>query len=193
MKFFFGLGNIGNEYKTTRHNVGFLLIDELVSKYNFNKISDKFHSEVFSGDVNGEKIICFKPNTYMNLSGKAVSSALSFYKNNKTDIFVFTDELDLPVGELRLKFGSATSGHNGLRSIDSAIGKDYWRIKIGIDRPANQLVSDYVLSKFKTEELDKIHTLCQNFTNSAIEDLINIKSDDIRSINSFNKKHGKQG
>jgi PTH1 family peptidyl-tRNA hydrolase len=191
MKFFFGLGNIGNEYKITRHNVGFILIDNLIEYYNFSTVGTKFHSEVFTGTINGETIICLKPNTYMNLSGKAVSSMLNFYKPQKTDIFVFTDELDLPVGELRLKFASATSGHNGLRSIDSSIGKDYWRIKIGIDRPVNHAVSDYVLSKFKTEELENINSLCENFAKNSINELIELKSDDAKGINLFNKKYGK--
>jgi PTH1 family peptidyl-tRNA hydrolase len=151
-----GLGNIGNEYQNTRHNFGFILIDQIIKDYNFNKLaSKKSLSEIYSGEINGQKIIAIKPKTYMNLSGGAILEILSFYKILLQNIVVFHDDLDLALGKIRLKIGGSSAGHNGLNDIDQKIGKDYLRLRLGIGRPENKNfnIADYVLSKFLADEL----------------------------------------
>lgn len=155
MHLLIGLGNIGLEYAKTRHNFGFLALDQLIADYNFTKIGKKFASEVFSGEIKGRKIIALKPQTYMNNSGVAALEAMQFYKIAPQNIIVFHDEIDLALGKIKVKIGGGHAGHNGLRSLDEKIGKDYWRVRLGVDRPANAEfeVSDYVLSKFSKDEM----------------------------------------
>jgi PTH1 family peptidyl-tRNA hydrolase len=158
MLLFVGLGNKGEEYAKTRHNAGFLALD-LLAKYLEAPQNEvlKFSSSVFSLDFKGQKIICIKPQTYMNLSGKAVLEAMRFYKIPISNIFVFHDDIDLECGRLKFKIGGGAGGHNGLKSIDEMIGKDYARIRIGVGRPEfKNDVSNFVLSKFKTDEWDLI-------------------------------------
>lgn len=186
MKFFFGLGNFGKQYEKTRHNAGFLFLDSLIQEYSFEHVGKKFNSEVFSGSINGEKIICFKPQTYMNTSGDAVLSAMSFYKFTLSDCFVFYDELDLNVGEFRVKFATGTNGHNGARSIDKSAGKDYFRIKIGISRPKIGSVSDFVLNNFSNDELLLINE-CNRKILSKIDEIITLTPEKIDDFNKFFK------
>ncbi len=150
-----GLGNIGREYEVTRHNFGFLLLDEIIDKYDLEPQSKKFRSEVFVGEINDEKIIALKPQTFMNRSGHAVLEAASFFKIDPRNILVFHDDLDLPLGKVRVKIGGGNAGHNGLKSIDETIGKHYMRLRLGIGRPENKAfaTSDYVLGKFTREEI----------------------------------------
>jgi peptidyl-tRNA hydrolase, PTH1 family len=164
-----GLGNIGREYELTRHNFGFILLDQIIEDYGFLAQSKKFKSEVFSGEINAKKIIAIKPQTYMNLSGEAVLAAASFYKIAPKNIIVFHDDLDLALGRIKVKIGGGNAGHNGLKSIDAAIGKEYLRLRLGISRPANSdfETADYVLSKFGREEIDLVKK-----TNEKISDLL---------------------
>jgi PTH1 family peptidyl-tRNA hydrolase len=150
-----GLGNPGQAYEKTRHNVGFWFIDEIAKIYSIPVFQKKFSSEFSILLFESFKILLIKPQTYMNNSGKAISEAAKFYKISNDNIIIVHDEIELPVGKIKIKQGGSSSGHNGLRSIDSLLGQDYWRIKIGIDRPLNKEgVSDYVLSKM--EERDKL-------------------------------------
>ena len=154
MLLFVGLGNKGAEYEKTRHNAGFLALD-LLAKYLKAPQNEvlKFSSSIFGIDFKGEKIICIKPQTYMNLSGKAVLEAMRFYKIPISNIFVFHDDIDLECGRLKLKTGGGAGGHNGLKSIDEMVGKEYNRIRIGVGRPQfKNDVSNFVLSNFKPEE-----------------------------------------
>ena len=167
-----GLGNIGSEYELTRHNFGFLLLDQIIADYGFNKIAaKKFHSEVFSGQIADHKIIAIKPHTFMNRSGMAVSEAGSFYKITHKNIIVLHDEIDLVLGKIRVKIGGGSAGHNGLKSIDEAMGKDYVRLRLGVGRPQNQdfEVADYVLSKFSKEELEKVGQVNKKISKSFVE------------------------
>jgi len=152
MFLFVGLGNIGKEYDNTRHNTGFLAVDKIIEEYNFINQGKKFHSEIWTGSINCDKGIIIKPQTYMNSSGIAVSEVANFYKIPLENIFVFHDDLDLKLGRIKYKIGGSSAGHNGIKSIDSMIGKDYNRIRIGIDRPQFDDVINFVLKKFNEDE-----------------------------------------
>ena len=160
MKLIVGLGNIGNEYLKTRHNIGFIAIDEILKDLNYSTIN----KAVFKGTLyKSGDFLFLKPSTYMNLSGESVGAVKNFYKIDNDDIIVIHDDLDLKLGALRFKKGGGHGGHNGLKSIDSHIGNDYHRIRIGIGRPENKSeVVDFVLSNFKDEELEKLQDTIQN-------------------------------
>lgn len=148
-----GLGNPGTEYAKTRHNIGFMAVDEIVRRHSFSGFKEKFKGQISTGEIAGEKIIILKPSTYMNLSGEAVLSACTFYKLKPEDVIVFHDDMDLPVGKVKVKRGGSPGGHNGLKSIDSHIGVDYLRVRIGIDHPQNKAeVVDWVLHAFNKDD-----------------------------------------
>ncbi len=156
IKLIVGLGNPGVEYAKTRHNAGFWLLDELVSSADF-KLDKKFNADFAKTIIAGQEVKLLKPLTYMNRSGDAVQKCLHFYKLNPSEILVAHDELDLSVGVCRLKKGGGHAGHNGLRDIQAKIGTaDYLRLRIGIDRPAQQSVSSYVLSPPSRDDLRQI-------------------------------------
>lgn len=148
-----GLGNPGPKHAGNRHNIGYMAADEIVRRYDLQPTRARFQSQVAEGMIAGEKIVLLKPKTFMNLSGRAVGSALRLYKLKARDVIVIYDELDLAPGKVRVKKGGGNGGHNGLRSIDSQIGKDYRRVRIGIGHPGDKKrVSGYVLSDFKKDE-----------------------------------------
>lgn len=155
MKIIAGLGNFGKEYEKTRHNFGFLALDQIIADYGLTPVGKKFSSEVFTGEIAQKKVVALKPQTYMNLSGKAVLEALQFYKIATSDIIILHDEIDLELGKIKTKIGGGNAGHNGLKSIDSSIGKEYWRVRLGVGRPKNHEfeIADFVLSKFSKEEM----------------------------------------
>jgi len=161
MHLLIGLGNLGLEYEATRHNFGFLLLDQIIEEYRFTKIGKKFSSEVFSGEISGHKIIALKPQTYMNNSGLAALPAMQFYKITPENIIAFHDEIDLAFGKIKVKLGGGNAGHNGLKSLDENIGKNYWRLRLGVGRPENKNfeIADYVLSKFTNEELEAVFAI----------------------------------
>ena len=156
-----GLGNPGAEYRFHRHNIGFLVIDILHDTFGTSDFSKTKWSGVLSeGSINGEKILFLKPQTYMNLSGKAVGGIAAFYKIPTENIFVIHDDIDLPVAELRIKKGGGHGGHNGLKSLDSHIGKNYWRMRIGVDHPGDKnLVSGYVLQNIPKKDISLFEEL----------------------------------
>lgn len=173
-----GLGNIGDKYHLTRHNVGFLVIDEILknlSTTNINK--SNFKADVYKSGYN----LYVKPNTFMNLSGDAVVAIKEYYKIELENIIVIHDDLDLPFGTVKFKVGGGHGGHNGLKSIDSHIGKDYIRVRIGIGKPEDKSqVVNYVLSNFSKEELNKLKDIITH-TISAIEALKSEAVDDVKS------------
>ena len=149
MLLFAGLGNPGPEHAWNRHNVGFMALDAIAQRYGFAPYRARFHGLVADGSIDGERVVAVKPRTYMNRSGIAVGEAARFYKLDGEDVVVLHDELDLAPGKIRIKVGGSTAGHNGLRSIDSHIGKDYRRIRIGIGHPGDKKrVQRHVLSDF---------------------------------------------
>lgn len=149
-----GLGNPGTKYSGNRHNIGFMAIDRMMSDYGFSKTSLKFGGSLSEGIIDGNKVFAFKPLSYMNVSGQPVGEMARFYKIPLENTIVIHDELDLPLGKLRVKKGGGSGGHNGLKSLDAHLGTDYVRIRIGIDRPEHKdMVSHYVLSDFRKEEI----------------------------------------
>jgi PTH1 family peptidyl-tRNA hydrolase len=159
---FVGLGNPGEKHKNNRHNVGFMALDCLSAFHKFGRSRTKFLGRTAMGSLDERKLISFKPQTFMNESGRAVREASNFYKIGPERIIVFHDELDLPFGQVRVKKGGGHAGHNGLKSIDENIGTDYFRIRIGISHPGEkEKVTGHVLgdlSKEDAETLQKILT-----------------------------------
>lgn len=148
-----GLGNPGSDYAGHRHNIGFMALDRIAQDYGFSKWSKKFRGLICEGVIDGKKTLLLKPQTYMNLSGESAVEAANFYKVPLEHIIALHDELDLPLAKIRVKRGGGNGGHNGLKSLDAHIGKDYVRVRMGIAHPGDKdMVSDYVLSDFgKTE------------------------------------------
>lgn len=153
MKLIVGLGNPGKEYEGTRHNCGFITLDVLADKLQVEINQSKFKGLYVKTKYAGEDIILLKPQTYMNLSGESVIQFMNFFKIDKQDILVVYDDLDMPVGKLRLRTSGSAGGHNGIKSIIHHIGgQDFNRIRIGIDRHPYIKVVDYVLGRFTKEE-----------------------------------------
>lgn len=171
-----GLGNCGIEYENTRHNFGFLLIDKIIARHKLISQGKKFKSDFFVGEIFGKKVLALKPQTFMNLSGSAVLEAMKFYKIPLQNIIIFHDDLDLAFAKIKYKIGGGNGGHNGLKSIDENIGKEYARIRLGIGRPEHLKyeISDYVLSKFTKEELEIIEKINQKISDNFLE-LLNEK------------------
>lgn len=172
-----GLGNYGLDYELTRHNFGFILTDEINQEYSFDYFGKKFKSKVFTGKIKSNKIISLQPQTYMNNSGQAVFEAISFYKIAIENVLILHDDVDLEFGRIKFKIGGGNAGHNGLKSIDNLIGKNYKRLRLGVGRPANKefAVADYVLSKFSKEEQRQLEIMVKNIAkniNLILEDKI---------------------
>lgn len=159
IKLIVGLGNPGREYEGTRHNAGFWWVDEFA---NANKIAfkaeSKFHGLSARSVVQGREIFLLKPQTFMNVSGRAVGALAQFYKIEAAKILVVHDELDLPPGSAKLKLGGGHGGHNGLKDIIAHLGtRDFWRLRIGIGHPGDRAeVANYVLNAPRREEEDLI-------------------------------------
>ncbi len=151
-----GLGNPGREYASHRHNVGFMAVDELARRVNADAFREKFSGVYAKAEIGDAQAILLKPMTYMNESGRSVQPAMAFFKVAPKDVIVLHDELDLPFGDVRLKFGGGHAGHNGLRSIMASAGTgDFGRVRIGVGRPPPGFrgeVADYVLSGFDSIE-----------------------------------------
>ena len=168
MLLFVGLGNPGRQYAGNRHNIGFMAIEQIARAHNFAPFRARFQGRVSEGQIASERIILLEPETYMNESGRAVGEAARFYKIGLGDIVVFHDELDLAPGKCRIKIGGGAAGHNGLRSIDAHMGKDYKRVRLGIGHPGDKnLVHSYVLNDFAKSELAWVETLCDAIARNA--------------------------
>ncbi len=182
MKLIVGLGNPGREYELTRHNIGFMAIDELAKRWNISLNEQKFKGLFGAGFVNGEKVILLKPLTYMNLSGESIRPLMDYYKIDVEDFIVMYDDLDIPVGKLRLRMKGSAGGHNGVKSTISHLGtQEFQRIRMGIDRPKNGMkVVDYVLGRFTTEEtsgvnqsIEKAADACEEWLNKPFLQIMN--------------------
>ena len=148
-----GLGNPGPRYAYHRHNIGFMALDDIVERHRFGPFRAKFQGQIADGSLGGLRTLAFKPMTYMNESGRAVREAMRFFKLAPDQVTVIHDELDLAPGRCRVKRGGGAGGHNGLRSIDAHIGKDYWRVRLGIGHPGDKdLVTGYVLHDFSSND-----------------------------------------
>lgn len=150
-----GLGNPGPKYTETRHNIGFKVVECLARRYGIPLGEQRYKARVGAGVVDGRQVLLMQPQTFMNLSGESVQPAAAFYRLEPASLVVIHDELDLPVGRLRLKVGGGHAGHNGLRSLDQHLpNKDYFRVRVGIARPPvpGGDVSNWVLGGFPTAE-----------------------------------------
>ena len=160
MKLIVGLGNPWKEYSKTRHNAGFLVLDQFVTGEQLGqfRLDTKYHAEILEALYQGQKLLCCKPQTFMNRSGASVGALANFYKIDPSDILVIHDEIDFPVAKIQLKLWGSPAGHNGLKDIIAKIwSSDFWRLRIWVDRPANKLqVADYVLSNLTHDEVDKL-------------------------------------
>ena len=154
-KLIVGLGNPGDKYFETKHNVGFMLVDKMCKELNLKFTADKiFQAEIASTFLNGEKVYFVKPTTFMNESGKAVHALLTYYGLDIDDLLVIYDDLDMEVGKIRLRTKGSAGGHNGIKSIIKHIGtQEFKRVKIGIGRPKNNMsVIHHVLGKFDEDD-----------------------------------------
>jgi PTH1 family peptidyl-tRNA hydrolase len=172
MKLICGLGNPGREYERHRHNIGFQVVEALLSRARAELNQEKFQARVGQGSLGGERILFVEPQTYMNLSGRSVADAARFYKIAVEDILVVHDELDMPFGRLQVKVGGGTGGHNGLKSIVQCLGEDgFIRLRFGIDKPqgpnAKERVAGYVLSNFDDGERRQLEELVAKAADAA--------------------------
>lgn len=150
-----GLGNPGREYENTRHNAGFWWLDEFARMHNLSFRSEaKFHGQAARGQLHGHEVFLLKPQTFMNVSGRAVGALAQFYKIAPAEILVVHDELDLPPGSAKLKLGGGHGGHNGLKDIIAHLGtRDFWRLRLGIGHPGERSeVANFVLNDPRREE-----------------------------------------
>ena len=171
MKLIIGLGNPGSEYLNNRHNVGFMVLDNLYAHHLFENWRTK-HGGLFStASLGSEKILLVKPQTFMNLSGICVAKFKHFFKINVADIFVIYDDIDLGFGEVKIKQGGGDAGHKGVRSISEHLQtKDFNRIRLGIGRPSTkEEVSHFVLSNFSKTEKDKLLILFQSLSEDIVK------------------------
>lgn len=187
MKLIVGLGNPGKEYENTRHNIGFMIIDNYIKSNNLNIKSSwqtKFKALYTATNIKGETIYFLKPQTFMNLSGISVYEFASYFKIEPKDILIIHDDLDLPFGKYRIKTNSGSGGHNGIKSIIEKLGTNaFVRLKIGISHNHNIDTKDYVLGSFTKEEQEVLNNLYPTF-NEIINDFL---SEDISKLmNDYN-------
>jgi len=158
MKWFVGLGNPGKDYEDTRHNIGWMALDEAAKRWGVTTAQAKCKGLVAEARVDGEKAYLIKPMTYMNLSGECVRAFLDFYKPDPADLIVVYDDMDTELGSIRLRMKGSPGGHNGIKSIIAHLGTDqFHRIRMGISRPApGYNISNYVLSSFRKEEREAL-------------------------------------
>ncbi len=178
MILFVGLGNQGSQYENTRHNIGFKVIDKLVNDFDARDISkNSFHGKLYRA----ANSLFLKPTTFMNLSGNSVQPVKQFFKVALEDIMVIHDDIDLPFGAVRFKRGGGHGGHNGLRSLDAHITKEYLRVRVGVGKPEHKSqVADYVLHDFSQEETLMLERLIAHVAEAckvlSQEELIEVKS-----------------
>lgn len=167
MKLIAGLGNPGDEYEYTRHNVGFMVVDRLFGRFRLKETEIRYRSPFVSGSVKGNKVALIKPMLYMNLSGQPVGGAVAGLSLSPGDLLVIHDDVDIPFGDVRYKIGGGHGGHNGLRSIISETGSpDFCRVRVGIGRPLEGAnVTDHVLGEFTPEEDETLN----NSIDKAVE------------------------
>ncbi len=195
MKIIVGLGNPGAKYETTRHNVGWLALDRIIDAWKATGPKTQNQAEVWTASHAGEKVLLVKPQTFMNLSGRAVAPLLQFYKAGISDLIVIYDEVDLPPAGLKLKTGGGSGGHNGLKSIDESLGGEngYHRVRIGIGHPRDfnpQMdLADWVLGQFTQSECDALDPVLER-VREAVSLLV--ANDPKKAMNLYNTKIGNQ-
>ena len=162
-----GLGNPNPNNTNNRHNVGFLVIDQINKKFKLSKQKPKFKGLLTTGEIEEQKVYAIKPLTFMNSSGVCIKELIEYFKINVKDVFVFHDDMDIDLGKVKVKFGGNSAGHNGIDSIDKNIGKNYSRVRIGIGRPIkNSEGADHVLENFSIDEKDGVEEVIKNIIES---------------------------
>lgn len=186
MKVVIGLGNPGKKYEKTRHNIGFIAIDNLRKKMNISDEREKFQALISEKNIDGEKVIFLKPQTFMNLSGNSVIEIVNFYKlDPKKDIIVIYDDMDLSFGDIRIREKGSSGGHNGIKSIISHIGEEFIRIKCGIGAKEKDAV-EHVLGEFNQTEQKDLDEILEKINNCVIE-MLSVQNLD-RIMQKYNKK-----
>lgn len=186
MKLIVGLGNPGKEYEKTRHNSGFMVMDKIAEELKVDIRQEKFKGLYGKCNVKGESLILLKPQTYMNLSGESVREAMNFFKIDKEDILVIYDDLDLPIGKIRLRTKGSAGGQNGVKNIIQQLGtQEFNRIRIGIGKDPKIPVVNYVLSKVRKEEWQDYEESLVDAKNAAI---YSITHNFIDTMSRYNKK-----
>lgn len=158
MKLIVGLGNHGSQYEITRHNAGWIVLDQLINKYGYTQQKNEHNSIIYFLTINNEKVLFVKPQTYMNNSGVAIQAIMHYYKIEISDLIILHDEKDFTVGKNQFKMNGSAGGHNGIKSVIQYLGtQNFNRYRIGIGQPEQgwQII-DWVLSKFKSDELESI-------------------------------------
>jgi PTH1 family peptidyl-tRNA hydrolase len=169
VKIVVGLGNPGREYAATRHNLGFMVVDEVARRHNVSERRNRFRSDLLEVFAEGEKIVLLKPRTFMNLSGSAVREAVTWYKTSLDDLLVVVDDIDLPFGAMRLRAKGGSGGHNGLKSIIAELGIDVFsRMRVGIGRGPGHATRQ-VLSRFSSEEERILPTVLSEAADCVLE------------------------
>jgi len=170
MKWIVGLGNPGSKYEKTRHNVGFMVIDELARRWNISVTQNKCKALIGEGNIGGVKVALIKPMTYMNLSGESVRAFLDYYKQDVEDGLVVYDDMDTEIGKIRLRYQGSAGGHNGIKSLIAHLNtQSFNRVRMGISRPEPGFaIVDYVLSNFPKKEQEAL-TAMINHACDAIE------------------------
>lgn len=190
MKLIVGLGNPGVKYDGTRHNAGFMVMDEISKKLNVSINKKKFEGSYIKTKIGNEDVILLKPETYMNNSGFSVRACMDFFKIERKDILLIYDDLDTPVGSIRLKTKGSAGGHNGVKSVISCVmGEEFDRIRVGIGRNPQINIIDYVLTRFRADELDDLNHAIEQAANAAI---LSIKQGFPKAMNRYNVKPKKQ-
>jgi PTH1 family peptidyl-tRNA hydrolase len=192
MKLIIGLGNPGAQYSQTRHNIGFIVVDQFVRdlKTDWKLWGPGKNSDLAQSQIGSEKIIILKPLTYMNLSGQSASAVASFFKIPPDEICVLHDDLDIPFGEVRLKVGGGDGGHNGLKSLTQQLGTPkYSRIRLGIGRPPHPQMdtADFVLSPFSNSDWSTVDSMVDKSL-QAVRAFTESNQAFMKAMNTFNKK-----
>lgn len=188
MKIIVGLGNPGVRYQNTRHNAGFMVMDELAKRWNVSFDQEKFSAYFAKTNINGESVLLLKPTTFMNNSGFAVRECMDFYKADPKDLIVIYDDIALPVGAVRLRQQGSDGGHKGMKSVIHCIFTDQFnRVRVGIGRDPQYKIVDWVLSKFKDEEKEDLQKAIVHSAD-AIE--YSLDHSFMDTMNRFNKKSG---
>jgi peptidyl-tRNA hydrolase, PTH1 family len=185
-----GLGNPGPKYAGTRHNIGFMVVDRLAERWGAPAFASKFKGELASARMAGEPALLLKPLTYMNVSGDSVQPAMAFYKLAPADLIVVHDDLDLSLGQLKLKKGGGHGGHNGIRHIAGRLGPDFFRVRAGIGRPdGKKSVTSHVLGGFSGDDAEDAKLLVEK-TCDAVE--LIVKEGLVAAQNRFHEKPKKK-
>lgn len=168
MRLLVGLGNPGSKYQGNRHNIGFMVLDEIARRHGFSPWRRRFQGETADGTIGGDRVTLLKPLTYMNESGRAVQDAASFFKIGLPDIIVVHDEIELPASKMRVKVGGGIAGHNGLRSVSAHVGNDYRRVRVGVGHPGvKELVHSHVLNDFAKAERPWVEAMLDAIADNA--------------------------